>query len=45
MGRIPRPGESFTWENITFKISQASKRAVNEAIIMINEPKDDEDKS
>ncbi len=45
MDRIPRPGESFTWENITFKISQASKRAVNEVIIMINESKDDEDKS
>ncbi|MBU1169665.1 MAG: hemolysin family protein [Proteobacteria bacterium] len=33
MGRIPRPGEMFDWEDMRFKISQASKRTVIEVII------------
>jgi CBS domain containing-hemolysin-like protein len=35
MGRIPRPGETFDWQGITFKISQAGKRSVNEVIIIL----------
>lgn len=36
MGRIPRPGETFDWQGMTFRISQAGKRSVNEVIIIIN---------
>jgi CBS domain containing-hemolysin-like protein len=37
MGRIPRPGETLAFENLTFKISQANKRSVVEVIVIINE--------
>ena len=40
MGRIPRPGETFSWEQVTFKISQANKRSVIEVIVMLHEKND-----
>lgn len=33
MGRIPRPGESFDWNDINVKVTQASKRSVIEVIM------------
>lgn len=36
MGRIPKPGEHFVWNDVTIRVSQAGKRSVNEAIITIN---------
>lgn len=33
MGRIPRPGEMFDWGDMSFKVTQASKRSVIEVII------------
>ncbi|GAB6094953.1 CNNM domain-containing protein [Desulfatiferula olefinivorans] len=36
MGRIPRPGDSFDWQGLTFRVSQAGKRSVNEVIITRN---------
>lgn len=37
MGRIPRPGESCRWGNMVFRVSQASKRSINEVIIDITD--------
>lgn len=33
MGRIPRPGECFDWNDINVKVTQASKRSVIEVIM------------
>jgi CBS domain containing-hemolysin-like protein len=34
--RIPRPGESFQFDNFGIKISQANKRSVIEVLIDLN---------
>lgn len=36
MGRIPSPGEFFTWGDVTVRTTRASKRSVNEAVITLH---------
>jgi putative hemolysin len=43
MGRIPRPGDTFDWQDIRFKVTQASKRSVTEVIIDLAENKKNEE--
>lgn len=37
MGRIPKPGEFFTWNGVTIRVSQAGNRSVSEAVITIHD--------